>query len=473
MFAAIFRNKPSSASVYKVSSPLRCRDRFHSYRHSAYFSLFLQLLTTSYSTSTYTNRKVSTHSSIMTNSTSEGPDKPHIVVIGGCLGGHAFIDSFTKFACASMKPLDMPRITVIESRRGIMSPIAIPRAIVDPGFAKVTFESPGSFSEDVQNHVEFIEGMVTHMTDKEVTVDYLSNTIKLSFDYCVISTGRKRQEFIMPPVRTKAEYVDFLNSYVERFRMANNIVIIGGGAVGCETAAEAKYHYPEKTVTLIHSRETLPPEPVNDEFRQKVLEALKIVGVDVQLNTRAKLEKDGVVMTTDGRQIPSDFTLWCTSRGECNTKYMDAVVFKTSLGPAGEVKINRNMSIVGYRNIFAIGDVNDFPVIKTAGGARIQAETAAINMLKMMEAERTGATPVLKELEPWGTHIAMLIGQKMGIFQTQNTVSQDYASAAELFGDDMATERMFSSIRVKSTSKKEKERQIVDVDTAVKVLTIQ
>lgn len=39
---------------------------------------------------------------------------------------------------------------------------------------------------------------------------------------------------------------------------AKNIAVIGGGAVGVELATDIKSYYPEKSVTLVHSR-TPPP----------------------------------------------------------------------------------------------------------------------------------------------------------------------------------------------------------------------
>ena len=47
--------------------------------------------------------------------------------------------------------------------------------------------------------------------------------------------------------------------------------MIGGGATGTEMAAELVVKYPEKQVTLLHSRENL----VNDDFSQKFQKKLK------------------------------------------------------------------------------------------------------------------------------------------------------------------------------------------------------
>jgi len=55
----------------------------------------------------------------------------------------------------------------------------------------------------------------------------------------------------------KALSVDYLRSYQQQVKRASKIVIVGGGAVGVQMATDLKEVYPEKDVTLIHSRDRL------------------------------------------------------------------------------------------------------------------------------------------------------------------------------------------------------------------------
>jgi NADH dehydrogenase FAD-containing subunit len=57
----------------------------------------------------------------------------------------------------------------------------------------------------------------------------------------------------------KAPSVDYLRSYQQQVKKASKIVIVGGGAVGVQMATDLKEVYPEKDVTLIHSRDRLMP----------------------------------------------------------------------------------------------------------------------------------------------------------------------------------------------------------------------
>jgi len=53
--------------------------------------------------------------------------------------------------------------------------------------------------------------------------------------------------------------IDYFKAYQQRVKNANRIVIVGGGAVGVQMASDLKQVYPEKNVTLVHSRDHLMP----------------------------------------------------------------------------------------------------------------------------------------------------------------------------------------------------------------------
>jgi apoptosis-inducing factor 2 len=82
---------------------------------------------------------------------------------------------------------------------------------------------------------------------------------ELPFDYLVAATGTK----LSPPGTMesdeKAPSVQYFKDYQEKVKNAKTITIIGGGAVGVQMACDLKEVYPEKEVTLVHSRETLMP----------------------------------------------------------------------------------------------------------------------------------------------------------------------------------------------------------------------
>jgi NADH dehydrogenase FAD-containing subunit len=69
-------------------------------------------------------------------------------------------------------------------------------------------------------------------------------------------------------------------------RDAKDLVIVGGGAVGVELAADAKTKYPEKNVSLIHSRSTLL-NSFGPKLHDYVMEEFRKLEINVHLGERA------------------------------------------------------------------------------------------------------------------------------------------------------------------------------------------
>lgn len=91
-----------------------------------------------------------------------------------------------------------------------------------------------------------------------------------------------------------------MRSQADHVASISTIAIIGGGAVGVQMATDIKEIYPEKSVTLIHSRET-----VMNRFHRNLDEIVKQrctkLGVRMKLGARVKLPAEGY--PTDGRHF--------------------------------------------------------------------------------------------------------------------------------------------------------------------------
>lgn len=58
---------------------------------------------------------------------------------------------------------------------------------------------------------------------------------------------------------TKKRGLRFMELQKEKFKQADRILIVGGGALGIEYASDLKDLYPEKKITLLHSRTRVMP----------------------------------------------------------------------------------------------------------------------------------------------------------------------------------------------------------------------
>jgi pyruvate/2-oxoglutarate dehydrogenase complex dihydrolipoamide dehydrogenase (E3) component len=86
----------------------------------------------------------------------------------------------------------------------------------------------------------------------------------------------------------KEEACEELRSVQESIKAADTIAIVGGGAVGVEIATDIKSYYPEKQVTIVHSRQQLLPHfglRLHDYVSEKIVK----MGIHLQLGERSRL----------------------------------------------------------------------------------------------------------------------------------------------------------------------------------------
>jgi pyruvate/2-oxoglutarate dehydrogenase complex dihydrolipoamide dehydrogenase (E3) component len=127
---------------------------------------------------------------------------------------------------------------------------------------------------------------------------------------------------------------------------SHGTVVIGGGAVGIEMAAEAKLCHPHTSVKLVHSRsKLLSSEPLPDEVKDLALHALRDAGVEVFLSERvtgttASIGTDGRPMQTltlqDGSHLVASQVITAISRSVPATSYLP----ESALDSEGLVKID-------------------------------------------------------------------------------------------------------------------------------------
>jgi hypothetical protein len=90
-------------------------------------------------------------------------------------------------------------------------------------------------------------------------------------------------------------------------KSAKSVVIVGGGAAGVEVATDAKDLYPEKKVTIVHSRDALMHR-FGKELQEEALEGMKKLGVEVILGERVVAEDAvaGTVTLRSGKVLECD-----------------------------------------------------------------------------------------------------------------------------------------------------------------------
>lgn len=114
---------------------------------------------------------------------------------------------------------------------------------------------------------------------KEVILDReWQGSKQLPFDYLVAATGTRLAAPGSMPSDEKLHAVEYLKQYNQGIKKAKSVILIGGGAVGVQMACDLKEIYPEKEITLVHSRDHIMPV-YHEKLSQMIKERFNELGV--------------------------------------------------------------------------------------------------------------------------------------------------------------------------------------------------
>jgi len=269
---------------------------------------------------------------------------------------------------------------------------------------------------------------------------------------------------------SKAEAIEWLQRGQKKIKDVDNILIIGGGALGIQFASDIKDVYPEKHVTLLHSRSRLLPR-FDPLMHSEIAQGLEDLGVELLLSTRldlaslsehGKITEDGkrlrTVRTTAGRSLTADLVLLCTGQTP-NTTPLKEFAPEAVDESTGYAKVNRALQLVPtqalpegtssgdgsldgvesllddldldgepqptpYGHIFVVGDSADaFGAIKAGHNAYFQAEVASRNILGLISSENASREDLeLQEYTPKAPMIKLSLGLKKAVYQTDGLI---------------------------------------------------
>jgi NADH:ubiquinone reductase (H+-translocating) len=229
-------------------------------------------------------------------------------------------------------------------------------------------------------NVRFRQGTVTGIkTDQQrVLVD---DGTSEPYDYLVLGTGVGVNYFGVPgaaefsrTIYTRAAAIsvrDTFLSNIEAFAQGRAegvrpvAVIVGGGATGVEMAgalaelfhAALPVAYPEidptvVRVVLVEMTDTVLG-PFAPKLRNYTARELRKRGVDLRLGVSVKEVRRHSVVLSTGEELPSSVTIWATG-----VKVHDQVAaWGLPQGRGGRIQVNDDLRVVGYENIFSVGDV--------------------------------------------------------------------------------------------------------------------
>ena len=299
-------------------------------------------------------------------------NEKHVVVLGGGFGGLEF--------CKDFSSLDT-RVTLVDrTNHHLFQPLLY--QVATAGLSAVDIAQP--IRSILANRSD-----ITVLMDDVMDVDLAGRKVllrenTLKYDYLVLALGAQNAYFghpeweqFAPGLKNLGDALRIRSKVLLAFEQAENgaekeqrlklmtIVIIGAGPTGVElagafaelarTVLRRDFRHIDPTqaqIILIEGGPAvlahLPPDLSQSAQRQ--LEAL---GVHVRTSTRVKNIREGEVQLESGETIYAGTILWAAG--------VSAVPLTQKLGveldKTGRVKVNPDLSLPGYPEVFAIGDM--------------------------------------------------------------------------------------------------------------------
>lgn len=221
---------------------------------------------------------------------------------------------------------------------------------------------------------------------KTVTVRNADGSVEaLPYDRLLLATGATPIRIPVPGLPDDRVFT--LNSLTDMDRLiaavrgAKSALVIGGGAIGVETAENLAHR--GLTVTLVEKARNILPAMLDPEMATWAEDALRETGVDLRTKRTVASWADGVATLDDGATVPSDLVVMALGVRP-NSALAQAAGL--TLGPKGHIKVD-NFLHTSDPDIFAAGDVAEVDgfAVALAGPANLQGRAFAKGVVKVDE----------------------------------------------------------------------------------------
>ncbi|KAK7687688.1 hypothetical protein QCA50_008904 [Cerrena zonata] len=307
-------------------------------------------------------------------------DRKNVVIIGGGFSGNLVAKTLST-------KLDHSRynLILVSARAGYIHLIAGARLVVT---SDGDLENQAIIPYDrlfPHGKGTYVVGTVTEVQESAPGKGgdvVLNNGERIHYDSLVLATGSTWSGALNFP-DADADLRATIKDWRNKFSGAKHVVIVGGGAVGIETAGEVKDAFPNKKVTIIHSEKQLLNDAYPEKFRVALEAKVRKANINLVLGDRIdSLPSPGTVgvLTRNGKEL-ADADLVVPSFGaKPNTGYV-ASFDATVLTQSGFVKVDPTLQVKGHPGVFALGDIIDWEEQKQAAKANTHAGVVAANVL--------------------------------------------------------------------------------------------
>lgn len=326
------------------------------------------------------------------------PKKRRLVIVGGGFAGMKLVQ---KSLCRNFQIVLLDRNNYHQ-----FQPLLYQVATAGLEPSAVSFPLRKVLQKEENIHYRMAELIEVFPEKQEI----LTNVGLLKYDILVLAMGASPNFFEQINIqrfglslKSASDAILIRNTILENFEKALlhtspekineylNIVLVGGGPTGVELSgalAEMKKYifpkdYPEldlkKMRIVLYEASSVLLAGMSSYASKTAKHYLETLGIEVYTKTRV-LDYDGtVVHLSDDTFIRTKTLIWAAGVKVNKVKGLD----NATLGRGGRLKVNRQNQIIGYENIFALGDISLMETPKYPDG-HPQVAQAAIQQAKLL-----------------------------------------------------------------------------------------
>jgi len=305
--------------------------------------------------------------------------RPHVVIVGG---------GFAGLSCAQKLRKARVRITIIDrSNHHLFQPLLYQVAMA--GLSPADIASPIRSVVSKQKNTSVLLAEVVDVDLERQVISLAKSEIpfhEMPYDYLILATGVRTGYFgndqwatIAPGLKSVDDALEIRRRVLlayeaaereldsERRRRLMTFVVVGGGPTGVELAGslvELSRHVlggdfreissEAARVILIEGNDTVL-RSFAPQLSQKALEQLKRMGVEVRTGTLVSdITERGVHLGEEF--IPAATVLWAAGISGSPL----AKTLGVPLTRGGQIIVEPDLSVPGYPNVFALGDMASF-----------------------------------------------------------------------------------------------------------------
>ena len=230
----------------------------------------------------------------------------NVVVLGGSFAGLELARRLSETLPTGHK------VVLIEKNSHFNYSFNFPRFSVLTGYERMAFIPYRGIIER-----RAPDGIFLHVRDTAENITetqvLLASGETVDYEYLAVATGSSQPLPGKVSSTDRDEACSELRSVQEFIKAAKTIAVVGGGAVGIELASDIKDFYPDKDVTLIHSRGQLL-NSFGKRLHDHVLPVLQGLKVRVLLNERPQvlggvMGRENTLIFSDGKEETFDLVV--------------------------------------------------------------------------------------------------------------------------------------------------------------------